>query len=112
MSLLESIFGDAVGNVADLRDLGQTNPDGDYLPGVMLKEGELGLVENAQKSYAPIGLPFTAYSEIRGFETGLNATDDFLKELTAEKADTKLKAGTFTIPAGSTMQEIIAILIK
>lgn len=47
------------------------------------------------------------------FDAGLvSSTDDFLKELSAEKADTKLKAGTFTIPAGSTMQEIIAILIK
>lgn len=47
------------------------------------------------------------------FDAGLvSSTDDFLKELTAEKADTKLKAGTFTIPAGSTMEEIIAILIK
>ena len=47
------------------------------------------------------------------FDAGLiTSTDDFLKELTAEKADTKLKAGTFTIPAGSTMEEIIKILIK
>ena len=37
---------------------------------------------------------------------------EFLKVLTEKKADTKLKAGTFTIPAGSTVEEIINILTK
>ncbi len=37
---------------------------------------------------------------------------EFLNMLTEKKADTKLKAGTFTIPAGSTVEEIITILTK
>jgi hypothetical protein len=32
--------------------------------------------------------------------------------LSEKKADTKLKAGTFTIPAGATVEEIINILTK
>ena len=37
---------------------------------------------------------------------------EFLNMLVEKKADTKLKAGTFTIPAGSTVEEIINILTK
>ena len=36
----------------------------------------------------------------------------FLNMLSEKKADTKLKAGTFTIPAGATIEEIITILTK
>ena len=42
----------------------------------------------------------------------ITSTGDFLNLLSEKKADTKLKAGDFTIPAGSTMEEIIEILIK
>jgi len=35
----------------------------------------------------------------------------FLTEVIAQKADSKLKQGTFTIPAGSTVNEIIKILV-
>jgi len=42
----------------------------------------------------------------------ITSTKDFLALLASRKADTKLKAGDFTIPAGSTMDAIIDILIK
>jgi hypothetical protein len=35
----------------------------------------------------------------------------FLAEVTAQGADTKLKQGTFTIPAGATLSEIVKILV-
>jgi hypothetical protein len=35
----------------------------------------------------------------------------FLAEVTAQGADTKLKQGTFTIPAGTTLAEIVKILV-
>lgn len=35
----------------------------------------------------------------------------FLKEVVARKADSKLKQGTFTIPAGATIADIIGILV-
>ena len=35
----------------------------------------------------------------------------FLSEVTASGADSKLKIGTFTIPTGSTVSEVIAILV-
>jgi len=35
----------------------------------------------------------------------------FLTEVIAQKADSKLKQGTFSIPAGSSVNEIIAILV-
>ena len=76
VSLLELIYGDAVGNVADLKDLAKTNPDEDYLPGVWRVEGEMALVHASEKSYAPIGHAFTTVRELRGFEPGLNAKDD------------------------------------
>ena len=60
----------------------------------------------------PSGTPASKIADIL-YDAGLvTSTSDFLSTLTAQKADTKLKAGTFTIPAGSTMEEIIAILIK
>lgn len=37
---------------------------------------------------------------------------DFLNYLQNKKLDTKLKAGTFTIPAGSSLEEIVAILTQ
>ena len=76
VSLLELVYGDAVGNVADLKDLANTNPDEDYLPGVWRVEGEMALVHASEKSYAPIGHAFTTVRELRGFEPGLNAKDD------------------------------------
>ena len=42
----------------------------------------------------------------------IDSKQDFLKELTAQKADTKLKAGTFKIEAGSDIATIIKILTK
>lgn len=60
----------------------------------------------------PSGTPASKIADIL-YDAGLiTSTSDFLSELSAQKADTKLKAGTFTVPAGSTMDEIIAILIK
>lgn len=60
----------------------------------------------------PSGTPASKIADIL-YDSGLiTSTSDFLSALTAQKADTKLKAGTFTIPAGSNMDEIIAILIK
>ena len=60
----------------------------------------------------PSGTPASKIADIL-YDAGLiTSTSDFLSELSAQKADTKLKAGTFTVPAGSTMGEIIAILIK
>ena len=65
VSLLELVYGDAVGNVADLKDLAKTNPDEDYLPGVWRVEGEMALVHASEKSYAPIGHAFTTVRERR-----------------------------------------------
>ena len=69
-TLLDVVYGDAVGNEADLKDLAQTNPDGDFLPGKWDDKGP------NKDSYAPIGRPFTTIREIRGFELGLNAQDN------------------------------------
>jgi len=38
--------------------------------------------------------------------------DAFLSAVSAAGAETKLKAGTFTIPAGSTLSDVVAILTK
>lgn len=40
------------------------------------------------------------------------SSDEFLKELISSGKETKLKAGTFTIPQGSSVTEIINILTK
>ena len=42
----------------------------------------------------------------------IESQQDFLKMLSDKKADTKLKAGTFTIPAGSSLEDIISILTR
>lgn len=42
----------------------------------------------------------------------VSSKKEFTAALTAAKADTKLKAGTFKIPAGSSMDEVIAIITK
>lgn len=38
--------------------------------------------------------------------------DAFLSAVSAAKAETKLKAGSFTIPAGSTLSDVVSILTK
>ena len=69
-------------------------------------------VTGETKITIPAGTPASKIADIL-YDSGLiTSTNDFLSTLVAQKADTKLKAGTFTIPAGSTMEEIIAILIK
>lgn len=46
-------------------------------------------------------------------DKGLVASaDEFKKEVSAQKAETKLKAGTFNIPAGSSVADIVKILSK
>ena len=60
----------------DLGDFSQWNEDGDFLPAVMEQRGTQAVATFEQNSYAPIGLPFSAWYEIRGFHEGLNATDN------------------------------------
>ena len=46
-------------------------------------------------------------------EQGLIASkSEFIKQVVAKKADTKIKTGKFTIPAGATLDDIIAIITK
>ena len=46
-------------------------------------------------------------------EKGLiSSKSEFIKEVIAKKADTKIKSGDFKIPAGSTIDDIIAIITK
>ncbi len=64
------------------------------------------------KITVPAGSYASKIAEIL-YDAGLiSSTQEFIDTLVEQKADTKLKAGTFTIPAGSTMEEIIKILIK
>lgn len=42
----------------------------------------------------------------------INSTDDFLNKLVASGKETKLQAGTFSIPEGSSLDQIIGILTK
>ncbi len=47
------------------------------------------------------------------FQQGLvESKEAFVKEVIAQKADTKLQTGTFTIPAGSNMNDIIKIITR
>ena len=60
---------------ADLVDLAAFNDDEDLLPGIYRQGDTLAGVSGSASSYAPLGLPFTARLEIRGFNDGLNARD-------------------------------------
>ncbi|MDR0853344.1 MAG: hypothetical protein LBN34_03145 [Clostridiales Family XIII bacterium] len=42
----------------------------------------------------------------------VSSKQDFLSEVMAQNADTKIRAGTFTIPRGATAADIVAILVK
>ena len=47
------------------------------------------------------------------FQQGLvESKEIFVKEVIAQKADTKLQTGTFTIPAGSNLNDIIKIITR
>lgn len=77
---------------ADLTDLAASNPDEDYLPGVFEQDGVVALVNDSQNSYAPVGIPLTTRTEIRGFHRGLNAQDITLSD--ADFSEDEQKAYT------------------
>ncbi|MBQ1344837.1 MAG: hypothetical protein IIY62_00605, partial [Kiritimatiellae bacterium] len=77
---------------ADLVNLADSNPDEDYLPGVFQQDGMVALVDSARNSYAPVGIPLTTRTEIRGFDRGLNAID--ITRSDAEFSEDEQKAYT------------------
>lgn len=42
----------------------------------------------------------------------ISSADEFLEEVKAQEAETKLKTGDFTIPEGSSVSEIVTILVN
>ena len=76
----------------DLLSLADSNPDEDYLPGVVNIEDMGSLVEGANNSYAPIGPAFITQMELRGFADGLNDPDGKVTHSDADFNDTELAA--------------------
>jgi len=69
-------------------------------------------VKNDTKFTIPAGSSGEKIAELL-LQNGLIASKkDFLNMLVEKKADTKLKAGTFNIPAGSGLADIIKIITK
>ena len=65
--------------VDDLMDLSETNPSGDWLPGVVGQLEGNAFVMGSGKSYAPAtnGIPFGVLLNIRGFGMGLNDNNQY-----------------------------------
>ncbi|MCQ2561654.1 MAG: endolytic transglycosylase MltG [Clostridia bacterium] len=60
----------------------------------------------------PAGSAGTKIAEILVQNGLIESSDQFLSAVTAKQAEKKLKAGTFTIPAGSTVDQIVDILAR
>ena len=77
---------------------------------------ETGSSEKVTTSDITITIPSGYYSQRIAklfVEKGLvSDAETFLAEVEAQKADTKLKAGTFKIPAGSTLSDMVKIISK
>ncbi|MBQ1345123.1 MAG: LamG domain-containing protein, partial [Kiritimatiellae bacterium] len=59
---------------------------------VFQQDGMVALVDSARNSYAPVGIPLTTRTEIRGFDRGLNAID--ITRSDAEFSEDEQKAYT------------------
>jgi len=91
------------------------------------KEGETGNTQDPAQPAQP-GEGFVTKAEVKFtipagsscdkigsllFQQGLvESKEIFVKEVIAQKADTKLQTGTFTIPAGSNLNDIIKIITR
>ncbi|MBR0140580.1 MAG: endolytic transglycosylase MltG [Firmicutes bacterium] len=90
---------------------GETKPqEGETKPAETTKEG---FVTKADVKFTiPAGSSCDKIGSLL-FQQGLiESKEAFVKEVIAQKADTKLQTGTFNIPAGSDMNDIIKIITR
>ncbi len=87
-----------------------TPPEGETKPAENTGEG---FVTKAEVKFTiPAGSSCDKIGSLL-FQQGLvESKEAFVKEVIAQKADTKLQTGTFTIPAGSDMNAIIKIITR
>ena len=88
-NLIEVMGGEKLEN--DLLDLASTNPDEDLLPGVY---------RGVNRSYAPVGIPFSTRLEIRGLDDGLNATDIARSDVSFSTVETNAYKKAFAAENG------------
>lgn len=60
----------------------------------------------------PVGVTGTRIAQLLLEESLIESTQAFMTEVSKQNAETKLMAGTFTIPAGSTVNDIVNILTR
>lgn len=60
----------------------------------------------------PSGVTGTKIAQLLLEESLIESTETFMNEVSKQNAETKLMAGTFTIPAGSTVNDIVNILTR